>query len=539
VRGAGRGATPPGDDPSSAPAGFDDAIEEPEDPEALPAIPSASVAAHASWHRRVARQRTDREIWMLAWPVILSQIMASAVSLIDIAMLGRLGPDALAAVGYVTQFFWLAQAMLMAVGIACVARMSRALGAGAPERARAALGAAMAVALALSAAVAAIVILAPRPLLALLNADPAVAELAIPYLRLTLASTVLFAVSIVMENGFRAVKDTRTPMWIAAGVTVIKTGLNAVLIFGLLGLPRLDLVGAGLATAGAQVAAVALLGAAARRSPSRQVLALGRADLVPGRDALQAVTRIATPAILERLVLNAALMAYFAVLAHYGSAALAAYTIGVRVLSFSWIPGTGFAAAAGTLVGHELGAGDARAAARAGWRAARFALLVSIALGLAFAAGRVPLARVFTDDPSVVEQLKPFMLLLALAQPLLGVHFTLGGALRGAGDTMTPLLAATLGNWGFRVPLAFLVAHGLEWSVVWVWAALAFDHLARAIWLVARFRSGCWARARAPAPRAASAAPLGYPTSSASQSRGRRNSSVSLDSGEPGSGVQS
>lgn len=75
---------------------------ESEDPEASPSIPAASVAAQAG---SVSPGPPDREIWSLSWPVILSQLLASAISLIDVAMLSRLGSDALAAVGYVTQFF--------------------------------------------------------------------------------------------------------------------------------------------------------------------------------------------------------------------------------------------------------------------------------------------------------------------------------------------------------------------------------------------------------------------------------------------------
>jgi Na+-driven multidrug efflux pump len=84
------------------------------------------------------------------------------------------------------------------------------------------------------------------------------------------------------------------------------------------------------------------------------------------------------------------------------------------------------------------------------------------------------------------------MLILALSQPLLGLHFTLAGALRGAGDTVTPLLAAALGNWGFRVPLAALGAAAFHLDLVWVWGALFFDHLARAIWLGVAFQRGRW-----------------------------------------------
>jgi len=328
----------------------------------------------------------------------------------------------------------------------------------------------------------------PRFWLGLLNARPEVIELALPYLRLTLASTLLFAVSITLECGFRAARDTRTPLAVAIVVTALKTLGNWILIFGPL---RLGLAGAGIATMLAQVVAVSLLVAANRWRGIGIAVPFTPRRIARARGNLREVMRLATPAMLERLVLNLALMDYFALLGSYGQAAVAAYTVGVRITSFSWFPGTGFAAAAATLVGHALGAQAPDEATRAGWRAARFAVGVSIVLGLFVAFARVSLARVFTDDAGVIEALGPFMLTLALAQPLMGIHFTLGGALRGAGDTLTPLLAAAIGNWAFRVPIAYAFERrGL--GIVWMWLALVFDHLARAGWISIAFVRGRW-----------------------------------------------
>jgi len=284
-------------------------------------------------------------------------------------------------------------------------------------------------------------------------------------------------------------------MGIAVAVTVAKTALNALLMFGTLGFPRLELVGAGLATVISQAIAFVMFVIAARRGANVDVMRLGFGDFTKAGSILRDVVRISLPAVGERVILNVAILSYFTVLSHYGTIEIATYTIGVRLLSFSWIPGTGFSVAAATLVGQNLGAGQARAAARAGWRAARLALVVSIVLGLGFGLAREPIARLFTSDTGVVEALGPFMLLLALAQPPMGVHFTLGGALRGAGDTWTPLIAATLGNWAFRVPIAFL-GKSLDLDIVWVWAALIADHFARAVWLTISFRRGKWQRKR-------------------------------------------
>ncbi|MGH2900678.1 MAG: MATE family efflux transporter, partial [Solirubrobacteraceae bacterium] len=386
-------------------------------------------------------------------------------------MLGRLGTEALAAVGYTSQFFQLAQAALLALSVACVALMARSLGAGESERARGAFAASLVLAVGSAVVICIIAVGFPRQLLGMLNADPGVIERALSYFRLTLGSTLFLAVSLTIESAFRSARNTTTPLLIAAVVTAVKLALNGLLIFGTFGFPRLDLAGAGLATLGAQLVGVTLFVAAAfrRGRPESHAVRLRRADFAHVREFLPETARVSWPALGERVLLNSALLIYFWVLSDYGPVAIAAYTIGVRLLSFSWIPGVGISVAASTLVAQALGAGDARLAARAGWRAARLSLLVSLVLFVVFALLRKTLAEGFTDDQQVIAALEPFMLLRGIAQPFLGVHFTLAGALRGAGDTVTPLWSATLGNWIFRVPLALLVAKVLHAPVVWVW----------------------------------------------------------------------
>jgi Na+-driven multidrug efflux pump len=196
--------------------------------------------------------------------------------------------------------------------------------------------------------------------------------------------------------------------------------------------------------------------------------------------------------VVERAILQGAMFTYVSTVGTYGTYAAAAYTIGVRLLSFSWIPGNGFAQAAATIVGQSLGAGDAWLAERATRRAAALALGVALVMAVLAALLDRPLARFFTADPHTVEALIPFMMCLAVAQPFMQVHFTLAGAFRGAGDTVTALIAAVIGNWMFRVPFALLVTRVLHADLIWVWAVLMLDHVARAVWLVWAFHRRDW-----------------------------------------------
>ena len=464
------------------------------DPEAGASLPSTVLAAGVAPARAPSSAAHDSfaEIWNLSWPVMLSQGLLNVVGLVDIAMVGRLGAENVAAVGYATQFFQLSQAVLFAVGFACVALMANAIGAGRPERARRALAAALIVSCGSAVVLTSLMLSLADPLLRLLGAAPTVVPRAIPYLQLVVGSSLLLSVSMTFEFGLRANRNARTPMLIAGIVTLVKLVLNGLLIFGAAGFPRLELVGAGLATLVSQGVGLALFLAVVVRSPRDSPLGVRARDFRAALPLIPEVARIAAPSVGERLSNNLALLAYFRVLSGYGSIAIAAYTVGIRLLAFTWIPGVGFGTAASTLVGQALGARDPAAAARAGWRSSYLSLAVAVALGGTCLLMPEALARLFTDDETLVQALVPFLLCLALTQPSLQGQFALGGAHRGAGDTWTPFVATSVGNWALRVPVAFVLALVLEAPVVWIWALIFADHTLRAVWLAGSFRSGRW-----------------------------------------------
>jgi putative MATE family efflux protein len=478
-------------------------LESPGDPEVGPPVPASALAANAiptgTDSTTLAEGGSTREILRLAWPVVASQVLLNLTGLIDRMMIGRLAEDGsaavpLAAVGYATQLFHLVHSTLFAVGLACVALMARAIGSRNPQAARHAFAGSVQISAIVTLVYASGLFIFSEEALTVLGAEPSVVALAAPYLKLTVGASLLLSFTLIFESALRANRDMRTPMLIAIVVTVTKLALNAILIFGLLGAPRLELIGAGLATAISQAIGLILFVVVLMRLPRDAPTALRLRDLFRKNPITREVIRIAVPGVIERIILNMGLLSYFWVLSHYyGTLAVATYTVGVALLSFSWIPGTGYAQACATVVGQALGGGERSVAVRAGRRSVGLAIATAIPLGLLFAWFRIPLAELFTSDRTVVAALSPFMLALALAQPFLQMHFTLGGAHKGAGDTMTPLLAALVGNWAIRVPVAILIGAVLELDVVWIWATLILDHMTRAAWLGASFVRGRWA----------------------------------------------
>jgi putative MATE family efflux protein len=464
-----------------------------------PGARSVTVAVEDKSNTPTALTQTtreiDREIWSMAWPAMLSLVVVNLVDVIDVALVGRLGRPTVAAWGYAAQCVNLIETLLQSVGIACVALMARASGAGDVGLARRALAGSMLVAEGVAALGVLLSLFVPRQVLRLLDASPEVIEIAVPYFRLFAAAMLLYGAAFMFESGLRAHKNTRMPMAIAIVVMTVKTVLSLVLIFGAFGFPRLGLVGAGIATLIAHgvglILYVTLSSYVARTMPS---VTFGWSDMRRAWEVAADVTRVSLPSMGERLIMSLALLTYFKFLSGYGTAAIAAYAIGVRLLSLSWVPGVAFGVAASTFVGHALGAGESARARRIGWRSLGQALLVMSALGIAFLFLRDPLSRAFTSDARIVESLVPFMTMLAIAQPFMGAHFTLGGVLRGAGDTVTPLIGAAVGNWGFRVPLAWLASHAFAAPLTWVWSALIADHFSRMLINGSVFVRGTWSK---------------------------------------------
>jgi Na+-driven multidrug efflux pump len=198
------------------------------------------------------------------------------------------------------------------------------------------------------------------------------------------------------------------------------------------------------------------------------------------------------PAALEHFLMQVGFFLYIVFAAHHGTAAVAAYFIGVRILALSFLPGFGFAAAAATMIGQNLGGGRPAEAERSGWAALGLSTRLMSFAGLVIFVAARPIARLFVDDAEVIADAVSFIRVLAAAQPLMAIDFTLGGALRGAGDTRFPLFTVLVGFYVCRLGFAYVVTFSLGLGVVWLWLALVGDYAARSALKGQRFGSGAW-----------------------------------------------
>ncbi|MEW6268741.1 MAG: MATE family efflux transporter [Thermodesulfobacteriota bacterium] len=434
--------------------------------------------------------RSRRVIWSLAWPVIVTMLSESLVGLVDMLFVSRLGASSVAAVGVGAQILGAVSVTMTAVGTGTLALVARSIGARRPAEAERVLGQSILVAAALAVMAIVPVILFAAPLVRAFGVEQHVVELGAGFVRFVMLSIPASAVIFVVASGLRGAGDTRTPLAIGLVVNVLNVALNYVLIFGKLGMPALGVRGSGLATAIAFTLGMTL--ALALLALRRLRLRLDWGDLALHGATIRRVLGIGYPAAAEQLLMQIGFFLYLLFAARYGTDAIAAYFIGVRILALSFLPGFGFAAAAAALVGQNLGAGEPRGAETAGWHATWMSVALMSATGIVIFLLAEPIARFFVDQPAVVAGTVSFIYMLGASQPFMAMDFTLGGALRGAGDTRFPLLTVLVAFYGCRLGFAWLVVNVLHLSLSWLWAALIGDYVARATLKAWRFRRGDW-----------------------------------------------
>jgi putative MATE family efflux protein len=427
-------------------------------------------------------------ILRLAWPAVASNLAYSMVGLVDIKIVASLGSSAVAAVTTGHRIFWVLQAVMIAVTAGTTALVARAWGAKNEDEAERVTRASLWLCMGIAGAMTLPAFLLADQLAGIFELDDATVADAASFIRVMSLFNVAFAMSMVIGSALRAAGDTLTPLWIGLGTNVVNVFLVYGLVFGQFGLPAMGVRGAALATGlsllSGSMVSLGLWWGGKLRIPRGSGVALTR-------KRVRQLIRIGYPVGLEQAAMQVGFIVFLWIVSLYGTAPYAAYGIGVQILSFSFVVGIGFNIAASTHVGQKLGAGDPEGAEHSGWRAMRLAVLTMAILSGLIVMTAESIASFIIDDPEVVRLTVVFIYVLGAAQPLMAIDFTLGGALRGAGDTRFPLVTTIVGLVVVRGCVAGLLAL-LDFGVEWVFCALLFDYCVKSSLMSWRFRRRAW-----------------------------------------------
>ncbi len=441
-------------------------------------------------------------ICALAWPTIVEQALQTIVQYADSAMVGRISAHASACVGLTATTTWLVNSPMFAISVGVVACIARAVGAG--DMALARRTAVQSVLLTLVSGIfLGMTTMAISPFLpGWLGAEDSLRRDGALYFAIVCAPMLFRAALIIFGSAIRATGDTRTPMFINAGMNLLNVALNFLLIYPTRGVTflglELTLPGAGMGVIGAAAAtavsyAAGGLAMTAALWKNRQISPRGcriRLD----RGAMLPCVRVGFPVMLQRVGSCLGQVIFSAQVTSLGTVALAAHSLAITAEQAFYIPGYGMQAAASTLAGQALGEGDEKKLDKLSlWMMLMTVGLMTLTGALLFAIPGAMMS-MFTCDAAVIASGISVLRIVALSEPIYGASIILEGVFNGVGDTKAPFVISIGCMWGIRILFTWLCVRVLGLGLTAVWLCMVADNAVRGALLLIRYFTGRWKR---------------------------------------------
>jgi multidrug resistance protein, MATE family len=432
-----------------------------------------------------------RDCLRLAWPMALTQVGQIGMLTTDLLMIGRLGERPLAAASLGHTVFFVAIILGMGLVSAVAPLAAQAFGARDPRNMRRALRVGLQLAVGLG--IPTMLMLAwSEPGLLALGQDPETARQAARYLQ-GLAWCIIPSWIFIAMRGFMGALNRPEPaLWITLAAIPFNALLAYALIYGAFGLPKLDLLGAGIATAIVNtLMCVAAGGVLHRQLPFRRYhpfARIWRNDIVMLRQMLSVGAPISGAFLLEFGVFAAVTL----LMGTMSTAALAAHQIALQVTALVFMVPFGIAMAATVRVGHAVGRQDPQAVRRAGFTclALTGVFMAAIALSIVAARHSIPIWFLGSADPTTQSAATLASLLLLYGASFAisdGLQTVANGALRGMNDTRVPMLVGLVSYWLVAFLLGYWLAFKAGWGATGLWAGFAAGLTVHAVLLSYRF----------------------------------------------------
>lgn len=431
-----------------------------------------------------------RAIVLLAIPMVLEMLMQSIFELADIFFVSQLGAEAVAAVGIVASLLIFVFAIGIGLSMATTAMVARRIGEKDPEAASSTAFQAIVLAVGISVPIAVAGIIYIEDLLRLMGATEVVIEVGTTYGIVLFGSNASILLLFLINAVFRGAGDASLAMRALGFSNGLNILLDPLLIFGIGPFPEMGITGAALATAIGRSVGVAYQVRLLLRGTGR--LHLTRSVMRINPTVLLRMLRISGPGVMQYLVGSATWILIIRLVAGFGSAAVAGYTIGVRVIIFALLPSWGMGNAAATLVGQNLGAQRPDRAERAVWITSGANAVFLTLVGVVLLAADRAIMDVFSAEANVIIVGAMLLRYVAYTYPFFAIGTVMVQAFNGAGDTSTPTWINLFCYWLFQLPLAYLLAHPVGWGVEGIFVGIAAAQIAFAIVGVWLFRRGLW-----------------------------------------------
>jgi putative MATE family efflux protein len=456
--------------------------------EGQPGFWAAVREAIAGTHKDYTAGTIGRAIALLAIPMVLEMLMESLFGVVDVFWVAHLGADAVATVGYTETCLTILFALALGLSTGATAMVARRIGEKDPEAASVVAAQAIVAGLLVSAVISVAGCIYAPDLLRVMGASPHVIAIGAGYTRTILSGSATIFLLFLINAVFRGAGDAATAMralWIA---NIVNICLNPFLIFGLGPFPHLGVTGSAVGTTiGRGIGVLFQL----------YVLFSGRGRIRVHRLTLDfpvmwRLIRLSLGGTFQYLIQTASWVGVVRIVSEFGSAAVAANTLAIKIIVFAILPSWGMSNAAATLVGQNLGAGSPDRAERSVWRTALYNMLFLGAIGLFFIVFAERVIGVFTSDPAVVPIAVQALRFLSYGYVSYAYGMVVTAAFNGAGDTITPTILNIICFWACQIPVAYVLSFHTSLGVRGIYVAIVVSDSLLALLGVIWFRRGKW-----------------------------------------------
>ena len=412
----------------------------------------------------------------IAWPVLIELFLGTLFGMIDMMMLGRIKDSgiaaaSIAAVGITNQPLFLGISLVQALNVGGTAMVARYIGAKRNDKVETVVKHTIILNL--------VLLVIPIFILGMLFTDKIMIFLGAQndtltvgrnYFRIVMVGFIFQSFNLSISAALRGAGDTKTPMNVNIKANSFNVVGNALLIYGLLGFPKLGVTGAGISTCLSHVIASILL----------------------LKCLFKNLIKIGVPASLEQVAFRVGILLFVKMVSSLGTVAFATHQICLNILGLSFTPGQAFGIAASTLVGKSLGADEPNEAEEYIRSARKIGSIISTSMAIIFFFFGPQIVGLYTQDAKIIEKSSVILKIIAFVQPFQSSQLIIAGGLRGAGDTVWPLVATFIGVLVVRVVLAYIFVIILGYGLIGAWLAMFIDQFMRWVVIYLRFRTNKW-----------------------------------------------
>ncbi len=440
---------------------------------------------------------TRVDVINIAWPVLVELLLGSLFGMIDMMMLGRISDNSLAAasvaaVGMTNQPLFIGISLVQALNVGGTAMVARYVGSGQHDKIEITLKHVMLLSLLILAIpLSTLGIIFTKPIMSFMGAQADTLQVGGTYFKIIMVGFIFQSFNMSISAALRGIGETKVPMKINLKANFLNVIGNALLIYGLLGLPKLGITGAGISTALSNAIASILLFSYVIKGKSAVKLNIKKPFKLD-KDIIYNLVKIGVPASLEQMALRVGVLIFVRIVAGLGTVIYAAHQISLNILSLSFQPGQAFGIAASSLVGRSLGANELLKAEDYAKETRRIGSMISTFMALIFFFFGSEIVNLYTNNPKIIENASLVLKIIAFVQPFQSSQLILAGGLRGAGDTFWPLVGTFSGVLLVRVVLAHIFVNIMGYGLAGAWMAVFVDQFVRWLFVYARFKTGKW-----------------------------------------------